>query len=66
MYRDSIKFITKIDKSKMPASLVGSWENLSELDRLMLIKSANRDLLQEALDKLNEHHSWAFVEMEKK
>ena len=63
MYRDSIRFITKIDVSNMPLRIRSMWDNMSELDRLMLIKEANRSALQDALDTLNENHSWAVVEM---
>ena len=63
MYRDSIKFITKIDESKMSASMLEIWQRLSDLDKLTLIKEANRDLIQQAVDRLNENHSWAFLEM---
>lgn len=63
MYRDSIRFITKIDVSNMPLRIRDMWDNMSELDRLMLIKEANRSALQDALDTLNENHSWAVVEM---
>jgi hypothetical protein len=63
MYRDSIKFITKIDESKMSASMLEIWRRLSDLDKLTLIKEANRDLIQQAVDRLNENHSWAFLEM---
>jgi hypothetical protein len=63
MYRDSIKFITKIDESKMSASMRERWQRLSDLDKLTLIREANRDLIQEAVDRLNKNHSWAFLEM---
>jgi len=63
MYRDSIKFITKIDESKMSAPMLKIWQGLSDLDKLTLIKEANRDLIQQAVDRLNENHSWAFLEM---
>ena len=66
MYRDSIKFITKIDVSNMPLRIRDMWDGMSEIDRLMLIKEANRGALQRALDDLNENHSWAFVEMMEK
>lgn len=63
MYRDSIRFITKIDVSNMPLRIRDMWDSMSELDRLMLIKEANRNAFQDALDTLNENHSWAVVEM---
>ena len=63
MYRDSIRFITKIDTDKMPATMLEGWNKLSDEGKLRLIKMTNRDLLQEALDSLNENHSWAFIEM---
>jgi hypothetical protein len=66
MYRDSIRFITKIDVSNMPPHIFEMWDDMSELDRLMLIKEANRSALQKALNDLNENHSWAVVEMMKK
>jgi hypothetical protein len=65
MYRDSIKFITKIDESKMSAPMLERWQKLSDLDKLTLIKDANRDLIQQAVDSLNENHSWAFLEMKR-
>ena len=66
MYRDSIRFITKIDVSNMPLRIRSMWDNMRELDRLILIKEANRSALQRALDDLNENHSWAVVEMMEK
>jgi hypothetical protein len=65
MYRDSIKFVTKIDESKMSAPMLERWQKLSDLDKLTLIKDANRDLIQQAVDSLNENHSWAFLEMKR-
>ncbi len=64
--KHSVNLITEIDEHKMPANLLGTFVNLSEVQMETLLRSAFVDALENEgfLDKINANNSWAIVKVD--
>jgi hypothetical protein len=64
--KHSVNLITEIDEHKMPANLLGTFVNLSEVQMETLLRSAFVDALKNEgfLDKINANNSWAIVKVD--